>query len=122
MDLIELYNGIARRKLRQPDSWRMYALEVVGPDLMLTGSDTRPLLRGARKGKPKHIGPSERCCVTPAELQAARLEYEAESGCCSTCFGERQTIASYAPDGATYRPCAACGGTGQATLTVKAAA
>jgi hypothetical protein len=52
--------------------------------------------------------------VTDAEVAAAVVAYEADTGNCADCSGTGETFASAGPHGVTVRKCSKCAGSGRA--------
>ena len=111
-------NVVARKKLGQPDTWRYCRAEWIGDtDALIEGGITRALKSGPRKGLPTwRDSVMTKCVVTAAELEQARLDYEAETGKCSNCAGSGQWWLGWAYDtGNQYEPCKRCKATGKAS-------
>lgn len=115
-------DAVAIRKCAR-EGFTPYSFEVldVSPERYAT-SDTlvklgkeRILSRGPRKGKKTWDTKNHQVVVvTHEEEQGERRRYRAETGNCDVCMGSGQTLKSWHHiDGATYRPCASCQGSGK---------
>lgn len=114
---IDFISVVARKKLGASDEWQYFAWERVGEDALIVrgGVPIGTVSRGPRKGQPKWERPGDRVVVTDAEERAERARYEAETGICSDCQGEKETWAGWSAEhGNRYRACRRCGATGQA--------
>lgn len=107
-----------------PDGWRWFKSVVHGDKpnhvFIVTGAaGGKPFKRGTNKGKVK---PASRdhatkrdVVITPADLAAAKMQWERDTGKCSACCGAGKTVASAKSDGTkTYRGCNRCRETGRA--------
>jgi hypothetical protein len=96
--------------------WKATKWQAAGQDSIVSGSvPVGTYSRGSRKGEPKFTGPRTMVAVTRAEKEAAAIAYEAETGHCWNCKGTGQVVHKISvTEGTTYRPCARCGGSGEA--------
>lgn len=116
MNAMHFHEVIARRKLGQPAEWQACVLERVGPDaLRLEGGVPRPLKTGNRKGRLTWRDCTiTTCVVTDEEVLREQAAYEADTGNCAGCQGERQVPWSWHHiEGTKYRDCSKCNGTGK---------
>lgn len=113
---MNFYESIAKRKLGiESTDWMWCNLQRIGPDATkVEGGIPKTITRGKRKGKPSWRGIAlETCIVTDAEVKVEQAAYEATTGNCWECGGEKQVVKSWHHiDGVTYTPCRRCGGTG----------
>lgn len=104
------------RKLGNPEGFKFYRYEVLDDEsFLLTGCvPSGTYTRGPRKGRPKYDGPARRVTVNHAELKAERARYEAETGLCWDCRGEKRVVNGWTRvEGTTYVPCRECDSTGK---------
>lgn len=110
--------AVARRKVNAPEGWKIGRWEVIGDtrDVLVHGCVPGVFQRGPRKGQPKFNGITmQACVVTDAEERAEHARYEAETGLCGDCGGERQVWAGWHHiEGTRYRPCRRCAASGRA--------
>lgn len=117
---MKFLEDIARRKLGAGPDWQWCKSEVIGAyghgDFLLSGGVPRILKSGPRKGRGTWAGITlDRCVVTQSEIAAEQRAYEASTGTCHRCLGEKQTIHGVSStNGTTYRVCSRCMGTGLA--------
>lgn len=102
----------------EPCIWRAVGDRDKGGAVIISGGEPRMMTRGPRKGQPSwaHI-PKDHLVdvvVTEAELRAAELKYEADTGNCLNCGGSGQEVASAGVGGTQYRQCYRCKGSGEA--------
>jgi len=108
---------VARKKLNAPAEWEHFAWKKIGEtdDLIVTGGVPRLLQSGPRKGRKTWDGKGSDAVVTRAELEAAMVAYEAETGNCHKCGNTGQQWAGWSvAEGVRYSHCEACDGTGKA--------
>lgn len=110
------WEEIATRKTNTP-GWRWSNVRTIGEqrDFLLMGGVPRILKSGPRKGTETWDGVKlTEVIVTRAEVNAATLAYEAETGRCRRCAGSKvHMTASCVTRGITYSTCWHCGGTGK---------
>ncbi|MFM0226161.1 hypothetical protein [Paraburkholderia dipogonis] len=100
------------------EGWVPFRYELIGKsDTIMTGGIPRVLTRGPNKGQRKWDGMHSQVAVTQAEVDAAMAKYEAETGICAECEGSCKVVAGWsATEGAKYRECLKCHGTGKANI------
>ena len=113
IDFIEV---VARKKLNPAPEWEYFAWERIGEtdDLIVTGGVPRLMTRGPRKGKKTWDGARDKVVVTRAEIDAAHLAYESETGKCFKCTDGQAWCGWSAADGHRYKDCSRCNATGVA--------
>lgn len=116
---MKFIEDIARRKLSAPPEWTWCKSERIGNDaFLLEGGIPRKLRSGPRKGCNTFRGCElTRVIVTDAEVKAEKAAYEAATGLCCECLGEKVTFASWsAAEGRKTRECRRCNGSGNAPV------
>lgn len=83
--------------------------------MLLSGGVCPPLLSGPRKGKPnyKKMTGELNFYLTVAEIEAADLAWETETGNCSHCHGSGKSVFRVAKESNEFKPCKKCDGTGR---------
>lgn len=113
----------AREKLGMPPEWHAFKFEKIGnyPNYLcsaVTGAVVTTMFQsGPRKDRPnwktRDKGTERTAYLTPDEHDAWKAAWEARTGKCSRCEGKGQLPQSWSrEEGAKYRPCEACGGSG----------
>lgn len=111
------YEVIARKKAGGHPAWRACTWQAcMGADSLVEGAVPNIGL----DGKPRWVGMElDKVVVTDAEVEAAKLAYEAETGKCSKCAGSGQENAGWHyKEGNKYRDCKQCGASGKAPVVV----
>ena len=105
---------VARQKIGiLPASWRVFKWQSVGTDaVMMTGSETTKITKGLRKGRDRWIGESKVAVVTDYEVCAEIARYETDTSFCAECCGNKVVPFIWDAQGAKYRECHKCSGTG----------
>lgn len=111
----------ARKKLGLLDTWQAFKWELIGAagDCLVEGGTPRLLTRGKRKGLPTWSDSTDinKCVVTEAEKAAVLVEYETETGNCSSCWGAGQEWRGWsAAEGTKRATCRKCSGSGKAVV------
>ena len=113
-------HAITARKVHNlPDNWEpvVYGCLDRGLGYYLIGAvPVGTFSRGSRKGRPKFPPKNQlqRVVITAAEKKQAQMEWENTTGLCSCCGGSGKQVKSISiTEGATYRDCVACNGTGK---------
>lgn len=111
----DFFSLVARRKLKQPDTWRWWSIRRVGDtdDALVRGAvpvGTRK--DGSPKFPPKRD--SQECVVADVEREAAIREWETATGLCARCGGCGQRAWSWGVEGTKFKPCERCGASGKA--------
>jgi len=109
----------ARRVHGLPDDWqpRIYGCLDRNLGFYLCGAvPIGTYSHGPRKGRPKFPPRAHllRVVITPDEVRQTRIQWENETGLCCHCGGSGETVKALGINGATYRQCIACNGSGQA--------
>lgn len=111
----DIYNYAARRVLGVGPDWQWFQLKAVKPDCVMVTGDV-PIGR-KKNGAPKW-GPekdAQTCVLTPAAIEQATADWEAEHGACARCGGDGMAWAgSSATQGRKFSKCDRCHGTGRA--------
>lgn len=114
---MKFIEDIARRKLGAPPEWTWCKSERIGTDaFMLEGGIPRKLKSGPRKGRNTFKDCElAKVVVTDAEVKAEKAAYEASTGLCCECRGEKVTTARWSTtEGRETRECRRCKGSGTA--------
>lgn len=114
---MKFIEDIARRKLGAPPEWSWCKSERIGTDsFLLEGGVPRLLKSGPRKGQRTWRDVDlARCIVTDSEITADKATYEAQTGICHECLGEKVTLVSWSSTaGRKTRECRRCKGSGSA--------
>ena len=104
--------------------WKAFRWQAAGRDNVISGRVPGGVYqRGPKRGLPRFdhpaSGPVGIVCVSEAELNAAAQDYEA-GGKCWNCKGKREVMAGWnIEEGARFKPCKRCNGTGM-KITVDA--
>lgn len=107
--------AVANRKLGDVPGFKWHTWECIGPDaIQFTGAVVVGTIeKGPREGRPKFSKDTRCVVVTESEEITEYLRYEAETGKCGDCRGSGQVFASWHHiDGARYRECRKCHGSG----------
>ncbi len=113
---IDHFEAVAIRKSKV-EGWRAYAWKRAGDDLIITGGVPTIISRGKNKGRYKWDGKGESVVVTRDERDAEYSRYVKDTGNCGDCYGEGRQLSGWSKDdGARYRECKLCNGTGRADL------
>jgi hypothetical protein len=123
-DMLELH---ARELAQMPETWAAFRFECFPhvPDKRgnlyyeIEGAVAPMKTKGIGAGQPnwKQMDKSTRKTVTilVSEQEAWEIRWEQTTGRCRKCMGTAQVFARWAKgEGATYKPCEACIGTGRA--------
>jgi len=109
-EVIDFWNLIVREKFNKPSGWQWCKLDAHNkPEDFVEVTGGVPIgkvSRGARKGSTKWGKDLETFFVRQADMEKARMKWEAENGICSTCEG--QGVFGY-----QKRTCHWCNGTGK---------
>ena len=107
---------VARKKAGGNPEWQWSSCEAIGPDFLVKGGVPRLLTRGKRKGEPTWKGrPLDTFVVSRVECDSAEQDYVASTGNCPRCRGKKTELARWSKDdGAEYRDCRKCSGSGRA--------
>ncbi len=114
----DFYELAALRQLKlTPDSNKgVYALSGCHSGTLVLIGPVSTFTRGPRKGERKY-GPRRDCetvIVTGEQLKAEVEIFEAETGRCSTCYGNGLSWSGWAVDKGNYfRQCTKCDGSGE---------
>lgn len=117
MSAPDWYNLIAADR-GKPEGWRWYSLQAVNDSTIVEGGIPRSLVtRGPRKGLPNWTKPDavSKMIVSPADVLARKLRFEAETGNCHQCGGVGQEFKGWSKEaGRLTRECRRCRGNGKA--------
>lgn len=111
-----LFLGVVAARKAGIEGWEPYKFEKIGSDAVaVTGGIPRLLTRGPRKGRKTWDGKGTTEVVTSVEMELEFKRYEADTGKCGDCLGERRVYAGWHHiEGTRYRPCKRCGESGKA--------
>ncbi len=117
MNNLHLFEA-ARKKLGLDESFKWSFAKSLSNDIMqIEFAQRRPLKSGPRKGQEVAKPPFHKTYITTAEGEKEQARYEAETGNCGECMGEKQNVIAWHRDrGNTYEPCKRCSGTGAVGL------
>lgn len=106
---------VARRKLKEPLSWRAHSVEALGSGgevCVVKGCVSSGVFtKGPRKGRPRYDGVTKTEAVTQAEHDSECLTYQEETGHCWRCQGTGQEAWGWSAEaGTNYRACRHCSG------------
>jgi hypothetical protein len=112
-----LIDAIAKAKLRLigdlPESFEICKYERIGDAVLVEGGPTHVLTRGPRKGQTKFGRLTHKIVITQAEIKAAEVQYEHDTGRCYDCDGDGQESRGWSKEGGDiWKTCRKCGGTG----------
>lgn len=112
-------SAACRKKINAPAEWRWYSWEVMdrkNPENSPVSIEGAVPIGVRKDGMPKW--PARKLCdrlvLYKADVDAAKLEYEQQSGKCSECVEGHYACGWSADRGTKYRPCSRCNGTGSA--------
>lgn len=110
----DFFNLAVRQLCGAAEGWEWFSAEAVPPDAILLegGVPVKITRTGRRHWK---SGTGDRYVVTRAQVAAVEAEWEARTGKCRQCGGDGLEHHGWArTDGARYRECTRCLGTGAA--------
>lgn len=113
----------ARKKIGAPPEWKAFEWSVVDHKNIETSAIR---VRGSvpigwrPNGRPKwgKVSEAESAFIYKADVEAAKQEYERESGKCADCIGGLYCCGASVDLGYKYRPCDRCEGKGVHPLSV----
>lgn len=110
------YNAIealARRRAGGSAGWKCSSYRAIDGGTLVEGSETEPITRGPRRGRPRWIGEKWIGFVSRAEQAAEEARYEQETGNCHQCESGQKAWRWSVENGRETRPCERCSGTGR---------
>lgn len=118
---VDFWNETAKRRHGKPAGWQWCSLDSHDkPEDFVKVEGACPdgvISRGPRKGRPRWPKTLEIVWIRRSEVEEVRNEFEEETGICSECFGEGQTVCRSAIQAGQlireYRACRRCGGVGK---------
>lgn len=125
MAQVNMYEAHAKEMLSAPHGWQAYRYEVIGGIeaklIQVTGAVVPLKKSGKNKGCPdwkrRDRATEETAYFTPQEHETWAQEWERKTGKCSDCSGDGKTLARWdAKEGATYKDCKKCSGSGRTKL------
>lgn len=106
---------VAMRKAGNIEGWEPWFYQRHDGGLLIKVGPVRTLTRGPRKGqKTADRNISKTVLVSDEDIQSEYQRYEAETGNCGECFGDKQVLFAAGVSGNKYRECRVCSGTGKA--------
>ena len=107
-ETVNFYEIAARTKRGFGPEWGWYSMKVLGDGI----TEVRGIVPGPKGGKSR--GKGDVVLVTVADVEAACVRYETETGRCRACFGTGREAAGWSStEGARFRPCRRCHETGK---------
>lgn len=114
----------ARKKIGAPPEWKAFQWEVVDHKNIETSAIR---VRGSvpigtrRDGRPRwgKVSDADSAFIYREDVEAAKQEYERESGKCADCIGGLYCCGASVDLGFKYRPCSRCDGKGTPPFSVQ---
>lgn len=115
---------VARKKIGASDAWKAFEFSVVDHKNVATSAIR---IRGSipigkrRDGHPKwgKVSDADSVYIYQSEIDAAKLDYERETGKCAECVGGQYCSGFGVGPVYKYRPCTRCDGKGRPIVSVQ---
>lgn len=106
---------VAKRKAGNIDGWVPWFYRREEGGLIIKGGVPTLVTRGPTKGRRRwNTKESQTVVVSDEDIEREHARYEAETGKCGDCFGEKKQVVGAGTSGTTYRKCKRCNGSGTA--------